>query len=68
MQTEQDRQIVQGLCLYCGGQGHKASEYSKVQKARETTGRAAQFTTPALVPVSSSTMPVEPDFTVISEN
>jgi Retrotransposon gag protein len=25
-QTERDRRIAQGLCLYCGGQGHKASE------------------------------------------
>jgi hypothetical protein len=25
-QTERDRRITQGLCLYCGGQGHKASE------------------------------------------
>jgi hypothetical protein len=67
-QTEQDRQIAQGLCLYCGGQGHEASECSKAQKSRETTGRAAQFTTPVSVPICSSTPPVEPDFTVISEN
>jgi hypothetical protein len=67
-QTERDRRIVQGLCLYCGGQGHKASECSKAWKSREMTGRAAQFTTPVLVPIGSSTLPVEPDFTVISEN
>jgi hypothetical protein len=67
-QTERDRRIAQGLCLYCGGQGHKASECSKARKSRETTGRAAQITTPASVPIGSSTPPVEPDFTVISEN
>jgi hypothetical protein len=68
MQTERDRRIAQGLCLYCGGQGHKASECSKAWKSRETTGRAAQITAPASVPIGSSTLPVEPDFTVISEN
>jgi hypothetical protein len=31
-QTEWDRRITQGLCLYCGGQGHKASECSKARK------------------------------------
>jgi hypothetical protein len=67
-QTERDRRIVQGLCLYCGGQGHKASECSKAWKSRETTGRAAQFTAPASVPIGSSTLPVKPDFTVILEN
>jgi hypothetical protein len=67
-QTERDRWIAQGLCLYCGGQGHKASECSKVRKSRETMGRAVQFTVPASVPIGSSTSPVEPDLTVISEN
>jgi hypothetical protein len=41
---------------------------NKVWKSRETTGRAAQFTVPVSVPIGSSTPPVEPDFTVISEN
>ena len=68
MQTEQDQQIVQGLCLYCGGQGHKASECSKAQKARETMGRMAQLTLSESVPVGPSTMPGEPKFTVILEN
>jgi hypothetical protein len=54
-QMERDQRIVQGLCLYCRGQGQKASECSKARKAREMTGRAAQFTTPASVPVDSST-------------
>jgi hypothetical protein len=67
-QTERDRRISQGLCLYCGGPGHKASECSKARKAKETAGRAAQFTTPASMPIGSSTTPVEPKFTVISEN
>jgi hypothetical protein len=67
-QTERDRRIAQGLCLYCGGQGHKASECSKARKSREMMGRAVQFTVPVSVPIGSSTLPVEPDFTVISEN
>ena len=67
-QTEWDRRIAQGLCLYCGGQGHKASECGKGRKARETTGRAAQLTPSESVPIGPSTMPGEPKFTVISEN
>ena len=67
-QTKWDRRIVQGLCLYCGGQGHKASECGKVRKAREMTGRAAQLTPSESVPIGPSTMPGEPKFTVISEN
>ena len=67
-QTERDRQITQGLCLYCGGQGHKASECSKAWKAKEMSGRAAQATgsTPSLT--DPSIMPAEPKITVISEN
>ena len=57
MQTERERWIVQGLCLYCGGQGHKASECSKARKARETSGRAAE---PMPPPTGPSTTPVEP--------
>jgi hypothetical protein len=68
MQTEQDRQIAQGLCLYCGGQGHKASECSKVQKAQETSRRAVQSSEAMVTPLGSSTMPVEPKITVILEN
>ena len=67
-QTERDRRIAQGLCLYCGGQGHKASEFGKARKARETTGRAAQLTPSESVPIGPSTMPGEPKFTVLSEN
>src|SRR6266849_1749554 len=64
-QTERDRWIAQGLCLYCGGQGHKASKCSKARKTRETTGRAAQS---LASPLGSSTTPVEPKITVIPEN
>ena len=67
-QTEWDRQIMQGLCLYCGGQGHKVSECSKAWKARETMGRAAQLTPSESVPVGPSTMPSESKFTIISKN
>ena len=68
MQTEWDQQIAQGLCLYCGGQGHKANKCGKVQKAREMMGRVAQLTPSESVPIGPSTMPGEPKFTVISEN
>ena len=68
MQTEWDWWITQGLCLYCGGQGHKASKCSKAQKARETNRRAAQATESMPSPTSPSTMPSEPKITVISEN
>jgi radical SAM superfamily enzyme len=64
-QTERDWRIAQGLCLYCGGQGHKATECSK---ASEKTGRAAQTMDTTLTPPISSTMPVEPKITVILEN
>jgi hypothetical protein len=67
-QTERDRRIAQGLCLYCGGQGHKATECSKARKSREKTGRAAQTTDSTPTPSTSSTMPIEPKITVISEN
>ena len=67
-QTERDRRIAQGLCLYCGGQGHKASECSKARKARETSGRVARATESTPPPTSPSTMPVEPKLTVIPEN
>jgi hypothetical protein len=67
-QTKWDRQIAQGLCLYCGGQGHKASEYSKVWKVQETSRRAEQSSEATVTPLGSSTMPVEPKITVIPEN
>jgi hypothetical protein len=67
-QTKQDQWIAQGLCLYCGGQGHKASECSKVWKAWETSGRAVQSWEAVVTPLGSSTMPVEPKITVILEN
>ena len=67
-QTERERRIAQGLCLYCGGQGHKASKCSKARKARETSGRAAHTTEPMPPPTGPSTTPVEPKITVISEN
>src|SRR5271154_7165861 len=55
-QTERDRRIAQGLCLYCGGQGHKASECSKAHKTCEKTGRAAQTTDPpSITPLPSTT-------------
>ena len=34
-QNERERRVAQGLCLYCGGEGHKANECSKARKARE---------------------------------
>ena len=67
-QSERERRIVQGLCLYCGGQGHKASKCSKARKAREMSGRAAHTTEPTPLHTGPSTTPVEPKITVISEN
>lgn len=67
-QTERDRRIAQGLCLYCGGQGHKATECSKARKAREKTGRAAQTSESISSPSVSSITPVDPKATVIPEN
>lgn len=67
-QTERERRIAQGLCLYCGGQGHKAGECSKARKAREKTGRAAQTTETTPSPPAPSTTLVEPKITVVSEN
>jgi hypothetical protein len=64
-QTERERRIAQGLCLYCGGQGHKASECSK---AREKTGRGAQMAEPNSATPVPSTTPVEPKITVVAEN
>jgi hypothetical protein len=68
MQAERDRWITQGLCLYCGGQGHKASECSKAWKVRETSRRAVQPSKATVMPLGSSTMPVETKITVIPEN
>ncbi len=67
-QTERDRRIAQGLCLYCGGQGHKASECSKARKAKETSGRVAHATEPTRSPTGPSTTTAEPKVPVISEN
>ena len=67
-QTERDRRIAQGLCLYCGGQGHKASECSKAHKTCEKTGRAAQTTDPPSITPLPSTTPVDPKITVAPEN
>src|SRR5713101_8202146 len=61
-QMERDRRIVQGLCLYCGGQGHKASECSKARKAQEMSGKTVQATEPTPSPTvpSSSTYTSDP--------
>jgi hypothetical protein len=67
-QTERERRIAQGLCLYCGGTGHKASECSKARKAREKTGRVAKTTEDANTLPTTSTTPDAPKITVISEN
>jgi hypothetical protein len=52
-QTERDRRIAQNLCLYCGGQGHKASECSKARKAHEMSRKTVQ----AMEPTPSPTVP-----------
>src|SRR5271154_5123296 len=44
--------IANGLCLYCGGDGHKAIECSKAKAAKAQQGRTAE-TVPAAPPMPS---------------
>lgn len=67
-QTERERRIAQGLCLYCGGEGHKAVECSKARKSREKPGRAAQVANPATPSQSSGNVTTEPKIVELSEN
>jgi Retrotransposon gag protein len=39
---ERERRIANGLCLYCGGEGHKALECSKAKASKVRQGRAAE--------------------------
>src|SRR5271170_5544437 len=50
---ERECRIANGLCLYCGGDGHKAVECSKAKAAKARQGRAAK-TVPAVPPTPSS--------------
>jgi hypothetical protein len=45
MQSERDRRMTLGLCLYCGGQGHQVSECSKARRAQERMGRVVPSVT-----------------------
>src|SRR5271170_5469070 len=49
---ECEHRIPNGLCLYCGGDGHKAVECSKAKAAKARQGRAAE-TVPAAPPTPS---------------
>ena len=50
---------MKGLCLYCGGEGHKAGECSKAQASKVRQGRAAE-TALALPPTPLSPPEVAP--------
>src|SRR5271170_6326426 len=39
---ERERRLTKGLCLYCGGEGHKAGECSKAQASKVRQGWAAK--------------------------
>jgi len=63
---ERERRIANSLCLYCGGDGHKAVECSKAKAAKARQGRAAE-TVSAAPPTPSSSkddIPSTPSITV----
>ena len=70
MQGEHEHHITQGLCLYCRGEGHKATECSKARKARDQQGRAAvvaeEHSVPVAEPVTSGNSVTSP--AVVPEN
>jgi Retrotransposon gag protein len=60
-QAERERRISQGLCLYCGGEGHKANECSKARKARERSGRSATIVAGPADSAASDSISVLPE-------